>query len=299
MTKDDLRAEVKTLKRERLNNRAVLRALLLDKHEAIVQRLRSGETVDAIARSLGGNGTGDGANMEEISEGGHEMPSSPQLSTSKPLGSAGIGQESVSSSVSFDKGLLTPIDTPSPSTGTRNMRPAASRRHSFNGNLLARGLSVAGSGTWTTVTPNRAIVNHLVQLFFSWEFPLFTMLSQDHFLRDFYGGGRQFCSPALVNAIASVATRHLESDQVQDELGETYLLGERFFRESRKLLVSESQTTALSSIQALALLALREMSCGRELEAQALCLQACRRLTVLDVEDLEGLGPTTDLLAVR
>jgi hypothetical protein len=306
--------------------------LLLDKHEAIVQRLRAGEPVDAIAQSLhvAGQDTeepGDAEDDDEEAGDSKEGILQDQTSTSAPLSSAdgASASEAVSDTDTtpvinnivkqFDASRfdfttfttdaaiellpwLTTAESPAvPGFPFPSMR-GASRRHSFGASDLSLRPPTFGSSTWTKVTLNRALVRHLIGLFFSWEFPPFTMVSQELFLRDYHSGGRQFCSPALVNAIASVATRYMEPDKMTST-GDAHLLGEQFFSESKGLLVLDAQIPNLPSIQAFALLAMREMSCGRELEAQELCLQAVRLLSALDFEDLEGHGQLTDHLTVR
>jgi hypothetical protein len=180
------------------------------------------------------------------------------------------------------------------------VRPRPPRRHSFGVEAVTFRDPALGSSIWTNVTSSTALVSHLIELFFSWEFPPFTMVSQELFLRDYHSGGRQFCSPALVNALASVATRYLEHNE-SNSPADAHLLGEQFFNAAKGMLVLEAQVSNLPSIQTLALLAVREMSCGREREAQDLCLRALRLLSALDYEDLEGhgAGRRTDHLTVR
>lgn len=339
VTKHDLRAQVQTLKQERLNSRAVLDALLLDKHEAIVQRLRAGEPVDAIAQSLIAQDTEDAEvdrdardnddddaedNKEGIVQDHNASTSAPTApvdgaSASQAPGVADAGRAIAHTGTRFDgnsfdlAGCATgggaldglpswcvpmPMGSPAVDGFPFPNMPSAPRRHSFSASGPTARTPVLGSCTWTKVTPNKALVGHLIGLFFSWEFPPFTMVSQELFLRDYHSGGRHFCSQALVNAVASVATRYLEPDQTTSSR-DAYLLGEQFFAESKALLVLDAQIPTLPSIQALALLAVREMSCGRESEAQELCLQAVRLLSALDFEDLEGHRQLTDHLTVR
>lgn len=324
VTKHDLRAEVQTLRAERLNNRAVLHALLLDKHEAIVQRLRAGEPVDAIAQSLtiaddydDDEDSEEGIKEEQTSSTLKSFPSAARASAVGADGVTGSGRALIDIAKQFEAGhvdplvfrsgaditlpgwLMTPTDSsPALSRLSSFSQVASTRRHSFDATALTERLSVLGSSTWTKVTSNRALMNTLFGLFFSWEFPPFIMVSEELFLRDYFQGGRQFCSPALVNAVASVATRYMEPDETTTS-GDAYLLGEQFFRESKGLLVLEAQIPNLPSIQTFALLAVREMSCGRELEAQELCLQAVRLLSALDFEALEAPRQLTDHLTVR
>ncbi|OIW30459.1 hypothetical protein CONLIGDRAFT_279533 [Coniochaeta ligniaria NRRL 30616] len=325
ITKDDLRAEVEMLRAERLKSRAVLNALLLDKHEAIIHRLRSGESVDVIARSLTADeAEDDGQNNEDTRQDQPSQLFSPSSSSdhaspsaaSDAIGAADRGTSVIDIPKQFKTGrldptisatggdfqlpgwLLTPVESPTTPRYPSATRPDIARRHSFDDNSLTEHFSGLGSRMWTKVTPDRALMKHLLGLFFSWEFPPFTMVSEELFLRDYFQGGRQFCSPALVNAIACVATRYLEPDGATSS-GDAHLLGEQFFSEAKGLLVYEAQLPNLPSIQTFALLAVREMSCGRELEAQELCLQAVRLLSALNLEDFQEQGQLTDYLTVR
>jgi hypothetical protein len=292
----------------------------MDKYEVVVKRLRSGESIDAIAHNLGDETVGlktepDGDVRDRtpvLSATHHSEYGSPSDTGSTPeAGRAFVdvtqqfraGQVapvyiSQHGDVASTKWLLTPMDTPGPTIAPSFIRPSLARRHSLDGIALNKDGRAPIGSTWTKVTPNREVVNHLVGLFFTWEFPLFTMVSQELFLRDYYHGSRGFCSPALVNAISSLATRYMQPDQATSP-GDVDLLGETFFRESMGLLVQEARVPNLTSVQVFGLLAVREMSCGRELEAQELCLQAIRLLNSFDMETLGGNGQLTDHLTAR
>lgn len=304
------------MKFESASSRIVLQALLLDKHEAIVTRLRSGEPVDSIAQELRDAEVRSKEETQEPSsiEGGPRPDNHYKRSQADEDWGASRAFVDVTeqfragrvapiyiaqdrASTESTKWLLTPMDTPGPTVPHGYTRSVIQRRHSFDDNVQ-RSLEVPASGIWTKVTPNRNAVDHLIGLVFTWEFPLFTMLSQQHFLRDYYHGSRVFCSPALVNAMSSLGTRYMQPDQATSP-ADVDRLGDTFFREAMGLLVYESRVSNLPSVQAFGLLAVRELSCGRELEAQELCLQAIRLLTTLDLEDLGGHGQFTDYLTVR
>lgn len=323
MSKDGLRAELRAARAEGENSRIVLQALLLDNHEVLVARLRSGESIDSIAQTLDKVG--------RKSEAGPQKPA--HVEERPKLGSFGgpsrtpLDQKASKAFVGlreqFHSGQIAPVyvagadgspsgggpttttwlRTPKGSFGPTllpgQVRPTIPRRHSFGENFHGTHPRPPFSSIWTKVAPNQAVVDHLIQTFFTWEFPLFTLVSQELFLRDFHLGAGEFCSPALVNAIASLGTDYLQPDQATSP-AEIDLLGDTFFREAMGLLVHESQVSALTSVQALGILAVRELSSGRELEAAELCLQAIRLLSSFDFEDLAGhsdhLG---DHLAVR
>lgn len=302
-TKHELRAELRTLESERESDRIVLQALLLDKHEAVVTRLRSGESIKSIARDLREGGM---ASQEKAEEPSSILERDQGLDHSDLLLETGDSTEPdiafVDVAEQFQAGKIAPVYTdpdrgdaaatkwvyipeasPSSTVPSRDIRPVVRRRHSFDTMLQASGL-ISTSSIWTKVTPTMNIPNHLIGLLFTWEFPLFTMVSQDLFLRDYYHGSRAFCSSALVNAMSSLATRYLQPNEVTSA-ADIDLLGDTFFRESMGLLVRESRASPLTSVQAFGLLAMRELACGRELEAQEICLQAVRLLGSLDVAD--------------
>jgi hypothetical protein len=346
VTKDNLRAEVKSLRLETINNRAVLCALLGDHHRAIAQRLRAGETVDAVAQTLtdldikgkgkikhneeeeDDEGTGQDQAVVSTSPDQNESMSPtttsniPGFDFSLPIPILNTGMQiSAAPGLIYLQGLpeITPEKSVLPlaflndgtiglmdsiSSASGSIRPAhpttpllpdgASVRHGSDSSSSLAGFSGSSHSSWTNVAANSIAVNYLIGLFFSWEFPPFTMVSQELFMRDYFQNKSDFCSSALVNAIASLATRYLEETE---EVGEAYILGERFFRESRKLLVLEARTPNLPSIQAFGLLALRELSCGRECEAQTLCLQALHCVARLADEDMGVQNKTKDFIA--
>lgn len=318
MSKGSLRAAIRAAEAEGANSRIVLQALLLDNHEAVVVRLRSGESIDSIAQTLGDVGAKSGANPQKLSsiEGGLRLGSSglPSHTGHDPEAS----RASVDVREQFSAGqiapmyiaeggggpastkwLRTPMDSHGPTIPPGHIRRTIRRRHSFDDNVGEMRHKPPASNIWTKVAPNRTVVDHLIALVFTWEFPLFTFISQELFLRDYYLGSGEFCSPALVNAISSLGSHYLQPDHATSP-ADVGLLGDTFFGEAMGLLVQESRVSTLTSVQALGLLALRELSCGRELEAQELCLQAVRLLSSLDLEDFRGHGGhLNDRLTVR
>ena len=52
-----------------------------------------------------------------------------------------------------------------------------------------------------------AFVSQHLALFFAWGSPPFTLISRDEFADNFLNSGTTYCSPALVAALLSVASR--------------------------------------------------------------------------------------------
>ena len=121
--------------------------------------------------------------------------------------------------------------------------------------------------SWTTVTKDKQLILHLVQMYFCWHYTYFTTLSKDLFYRDFYrGSATQYCSSLLVNAILTLGchfTSHLAARELPNDSATT---GDHFFREAKRLLYENDEfaTPKLCTVQALALMSVREAGCGRE-----------------------------------
>ena len=130
--------------------------------------------------------------------------------------------------------------------------------------------------TWTRLTDNIAWVEHLMTLYFCWEYPTFASLSKDHFLRDFRDRRRRYCSPLLVNAMLALGCRFSELPAARANPNDPTTTGDHFFGEAKRLLGTERTMDALASIQALGLMAIREGSCGRDTESFYYCQLAIR-----------------------
>lgn len=116
--------------------------------------------------------------------------------------------------------------------------------------------------SWTNVTADQDFVNHLLALYFCWEYPTFASFSKLHFLHDFRTGRRRFCSSLLVNVILSLACRFSDEAAARLNLSNRESAGDQFFEEAEAILAGQ-EDQSLPTIQALALMSLREASCGR------------------------------------
>ena len=97
--------------------------------------------------------------------------------------------------------------------------------------------------------------------------PYFTTLSKELFYKDFLTGiSSQYCSPILVNAMLALGC-HFSSKQAarasSDDSGTT---GDHYFAEAKRLLYENEEfaNAKLCTVQALALMSVREAGCGRE-----------------------------------
>lgn len=129
---------------------------------------------------------------------------------------------------------------------------------------------------WTRVTSDGALVEHLMALYFCWEYPTFASLSKEHFLEDFRTGNQRHCSSLLVNALLAVGCRFSSQASTRADPNDPNTSGDHFFAEALRLLGEQPDRHVLTTIQALGLMSIREASCGRSSESLFLSGQSIR-----------------------
>lgn len=130
-------------------------------------------------------------------------------------------------------------------------------------------------GTWTDVTQDIHLVEHLMALYFCWEYPTFASLSKEHFLADFRAGIHRNCSSLLVNAMLALGCRFSDLPDSRADPADRTTCGDHFFAEAKRLL-AEDDHRSLTAIQAIGLISIREASCGRDTESFYFAGQAIR-----------------------
>ncbi|KAE8441718.1 hypothetical protein EG329_004504 [Mollisiaceae sp. DMI_Dod_QoI] len=145
---------------------------------------------------------------------------------------------------------------------------------------------------WTTVTNDADFVDHLMALYFCWEYPTFASLSKEHFLEDFREGRQRHCSPILVNALLAVGCRFSNQPNARTDPDDSNTAGDHFFAEANRLIEIASDRHVLTTVQALGLMSLRQASCGRSSESLFLSGQSIRLAVEMglhrDVQDGDG-----------
>lgn len=129
--------------------------------------------------------------------------------------------------------------------------------------------------TWTEVTNDIHLVEHLMALYFCWEYPTFASLSKEHFLSDFRAGRSRYCSSLLVNAMLALGCRFSNLPESRADPNDPSTSGDHFFAEARRLL-AEDDRRSITCIQALGLISIREASCGHDSESFHYAGQAIR-----------------------
>lgn len=119
------------------------------------------------------------------------------------------------------------------------------------------------SEVWTRVTRDAAFVEHLLSIYFCWAHPYFVLFSKELFLDDMAKGQSKYCSPLMVNALLAFACAYSDRPEARENPSDPTTAGDHFFAEARRLL-NENESSNLTTVQALALMGLREASCSRD-----------------------------------
>lgn len=152
--------------------------------------------------------------------------------------------------------------------------------------------------TWTGITGDTTLVQHLLALYFCWEYPTFASLSKEHFLRDFREGRQRYCSPILVNALLALGCRFSTQPMTRANPNDPYTSGDHFFKESQRLFNQETDHHDLTTIQALGIMSIREASCGRDSESWYYAGQSIRLAVEMGLHRIQD-GLDEDEVAVQ
>lgn len=128
--------------------------------------------------------------------------------------------------------------------------------------------------SWTEVTKDSKLVIHLMHMYFTWHYTYFTTLSKSLFYPDFLLGKpapdsrkrTRYCSSLLVNAMLALGCHFTSWEASREVPLNSATAGDHFFREAKRLIMldGEWENPRLTTVQALALMSVREAGCGRE-----------------------------------
>ncbi|GFP53569.1 nitrogen assimilation transcription factor nit-4 [Trichoderma asperellum] len=126
--------------------------------------------------------------------------------------------------------------------------------------------------SWTRVTTDPRLIMHLMNMYFNYHYPYFTTLSRKLFWRDFMRGkaglqpGTAYCSSLLVNAMLALGCHFTDITGAFGIPGDSRTKGDHFFAEAKRLIIEndEYEKPRLVTVQALALMSVREAGCARE-----------------------------------
>ena len=127
-------------------------------------------------------------------------------------------------------------------------------------------LAVERPAVWFEIPQDAEVVDHLLDLYFCWVHPMYQLLSREHFLYDMGHGRTDFCSAILVNAMLSIAYHYSDRYLARADPSNPLKVGDYFFAEAKRLL-DKSESSCLTTVQALGIMSVREVSLGRDSSA--------------------------------
>ncbi|KAI1436456.1 fungal-specific transcription factor domain-containing protein [Xylaria sp. CBS 124048] len=217
---------------------------------------------------------------------------SPSQSLSQPT--ASLPEDMQWTSEALAESLVVPLMPQGPDQSADEAKsPGVNKLSAFPNSKLQ-----VPPSTWTNVTRDSALVQHLLALYFCWEYPTFASLSKEHFLRDYLHGRQRYCSSILVNALLALGCRFSTQPETRADPNDPSTSGDHFFRESLRLLYKESEPRTVTTVQALGIMSIREASCGRDSESWYYAGQSVQLATEMGLHQLHVDGGDPDDLAV-
>ena len=193
----------------------------------IVQLIRANENLDVIAETVRKNAA---------------LPNIPDISLKGELSDQFIGR------AAFEGGTIRAYGLSS------NLGLASEQE--------TRPIQLNHSEDWTLVTRDKSFTDLLLKLYFVWVHPFYCFFSETMFLDDLTNNRTGHCSSLLVNAILAVACLYSDRPEARSDHHDHNTAGDHFFAEAERIL-NQHNAANLTTVQALALMGLREASVGR------------------------------------
>jgi hypothetical protein len=263
-----MRSEIYRLRGYQKQSKMVLDALISNDHSAdILDQLRNGEELENITRRLENSTTATTTNRSPHDSLHSTSSSTPNITSSHTGENTPVAAEAwyerspIRNSVEFTKHYGQQVIL---GDSIDSQDPLSHHGPKYN------------NEAWTTVTSDGSLVEHLLALYFCWEYPIFATVSKEHFMEDFRKKRPRYCSTLLVNALLALACRFSDQPNTRRISNDSTTAGDAFFEEALKLLNAENDRHVLTTIQALGVMSIREASCGRISESIFLSSQSIR-----------------------
>jgi hypothetical protein len=262
--------DVENLKTRNSTLQTLIQAILNypeDEVAALVQKIRTCESLDAVAEDIIAkeNGEDDDDDDEQVSP--LASPSLAAKPTFESQLSGKMGELRLEDgSTRYIGGTSHLIYLGAGSEGTDSPASYANvEQYQQQANPIT---------SWTTVTSDPELVSHLINMYFCWHYSFFTTLPKSLFFRDFALGKpppgsrrkTEYCTPLLVNAMLALGSHFTSWPAARAIREDSATAGDHFFKEAKKLILEGDlhEVPALTTVQALALMSVREAGCGRE-----------------------------------
>lgn len=136
--------------------------------------------------------------------------------------------------------------------------------------------SFKNGSQWTQLPISDTVIEHLLLLYFCWEYPIFSSVSKRHFVRDFNSGEERFCSSLLVNGMLAVGCRFSDQVEARMDPNDSDTAGMQFYLEAERLLALHRGERSATVIQVMGLMSTWNSSRGDYKKARFYAGQAIR-----------------------
>ncbi|KAF3908006.1 hypothetical protein ABW21_db0200100 [Orbilia brochopaga] len=167
----------------------------------------------------------------------------------------------------------------------------------YIGNIVQISVPFVPSQPWTSITQNDEFVSHLVQLFFTWEAPIYDIIDKDLFVADMRSGNLEnslYCSPLLVNTVLATASIHSDREESFLDDNDHQTSGRHFFAEAERLWRLGDQSTSLTNMQALITMHYFEAQQGNDAAGMQYFERGMQMYTEILSNDPENNDPQED-----
>ncbi|KAK6084403.1 C6 transcription factor [Seiridium cupressi] len=213
--------------------------------QAVLQRLRAGESVEALVRFIK---HGDLLLQCRKTTASQVRYSFPMISTMPPC--LDMDGSPYTRSLLYQR---TFVDQPQP--GALNLRalPIHEKRYDWPyhaAELVESSLDTVRASTWTAVTDSDDLVRTLLKAYLYYDFPSNSLFHKDAFLVDLAAGRRTYCSPLLVNAVLACACHCFRTPASSIDFWNPKELIYQFTAEAKRLWEREQARNHITTVQA-------------------------------------------------
>ncbi len=117
---------------------------------------------------------------------------------------------------------------------------------------------------WTTVTTDQNLIQHLLNLYFTWSHPFYLLFPEEVFCHGLVFKKLKYCTPLLMNAILAIGCCYSDRPEARKDPYDPDTVGDHFFAEAEQLLTEVKNQRSMTVVQALGLMSLREMMLNHE-----------------------------------
>ena len=234
----------------------------------LVRQIRTCESLDQVAETINAYDNDDEAD-ESIEDDPDEAASPFERKLSVQLGQLKLDNEGTTHYYGGTSNLVFMPEESAATSSDAQTEDYIAQVHSDRNPVTS----------WTTVTTDPELVIHLLNMYFCWHYTFFVTLSRQAFNRHFrlgkppLGTRRKidYCTPLLVNAMLALGCHFSSRPEARANPSDAATAGDHFFREAKRILMEgeEYEHPRLPTVQALALMSVREAGCGREAKGWA------------------------------